>query len=256
MSSARFRSWPQILAALLVFLPAVTARAGEAHYLLMFASQRVPNDPDYSHTFATFVRATWVGDCPVSPTLEWHTISWLPANGIVRAAATEPEPGRNYGLDETLRLARSNDERISLWGPYPIQAELYCRARKRIAELETGRIRYKANDAGFNSDQVSNCIHALSAVVDGNRVRVGSPGWGEIASYIVLLRMRPWVLDETPDQRIGAALGLGAYPLIYRDRFTGPRTGPLGVLHSRLFGPERGLVATYGSPTLPLATKP
>ena len=58
----------------LVSLLAVTGnlRAGEDYYLLMFGSQRVPANPDYAHSFATFVRATWEGDhpCPTNPTID------------------------------------------------------------------------------------------------------------------------------------------------------------------------------------------
>ena len=43
------------------------AHAGEDYYLLMFASQRIPNNPNYAHTFATFVRATWEGDGCTAP---------------------------------------------------------------------------------------------------------------------------------------------------------------------------------------------
>ena len=92
------------LALLLAGPPA--AWAGEAYYLLMFGAQRIPNNPDDSHSFATFVRATWPGDgpCPGSPPcLEAHTISWLPRNLEVRTLALLPECGHNFGLHETLR---------------------------------------------------------------------------------------------------------------------------------------------------------
>lgn len=237
------------VACCLLLWPAL-AQAGECHYLLMFAAQQVPNDPDFSHTFAVFVRASWAGDdpCPANPTLEYHTISWLPANGVVRTLARDPERGRNWDLHESLDLAVRNQGRISLWGPYPVRKEVYCRALQQIGELNKGRIQYKANDAGYRSDEVSNCIHAVSTVVEGPQLRIGSPGWGEIASFLVLKRFRPFLLDETPHHWIGASLGLGKYPIIYRDRFHGPRTSALAVLCTRLFGPERNLVATYGPP--------
>jgi hypothetical protein len=235
------------LAALALLQPQV-ARAGEAHYLLMFAYQRAYTEPEITHTFAVFARARWDGPCPAEPTLEYHTISWLPVNGIFRALAHKPEVGRNFGLHETIRLAQANRARVSLWGPYPIKAELYARAVKRVAELEGGTVRYKALDFCYPADRVSNCVRAVSALADGPSVRVPSPGWGEVAGYAVLLRLRPWVVEETPQHWVGAALGLGEYPIIYRERLTGPRTGPLGILAVRLFGPERNLNATYGPP--------
>src|SRR4051812_26833383 len=89
-----------LIAVLFGLWAAPGAWAGEAYYVLMFGEQRIPNNPDYSHTFATFVKATWVGDgpCPQSPVLECHTISWLPANMKVRAFATFAECGHNFEM--------------------------------------------------------------------------------------------------------------------------------------------------------------
>src|SRR5262245_47683231 len=85
----------------LALLP-TAARAGESHYLIIFGAQQIPNRPNYAHTFAVFVRATWPGDGPPCKVmLEAHTISWLPANGIIRTLSLLPECGRNYGLFET-----------------------------------------------------------------------------------------------------------------------------------------------------------
>jgi hypothetical protein len=167
------------------------ARAGEAHFLLVFASQRVPNNPNYSHTFATFVRASWPGDgpCPRCPALEARTISWLPRSLVVRTLALCPECGHNLGLHETLRYALGSGQRVSLWGPYLIDAELYRRALRQAALLESGWVLYKANDMGYYSDEVSNCVHAVSSLADGYRLRFGSPGWGEAASYRLLNEM-------------------------------------------------------------------
>jgi hypothetical protein len=237
------------LALALAFAPA--ARAAEAYYVLVFGSQRVPNNPDYAHTFATFVRATWPGGgpCPQAPAhLETHTISWLPRDLEIRTLALLPECGHNFELHETLRYALANGERVSLWGPYQVEPELYARALNQIALLESGEVLYKANDMGHRSDRVSNCIHAVSTVVDGPRLRVLSPGWGETASYVVLRRFLPWVID--PDRVhpwVGSALGLNAYPMIYRDReppHSGAIVGPL----YRLAGGEGDLHATYGPP--------
>lgn len=69
----------RLAAALLVLLgSSAGAQAGEAYYLLMFGSQTTPPNPNYSHSFATFVRATWPGPepCPTNPTLEAVTISF------------------------------------------------------------------------------------------------------------------------------------------------------------------------------------
>src|SRR5947209_8338331 len=101
--------WTPLLLVLLCAQPAV---AGERYYVLVFGSQRIPPDPNYSHSFATFVK---VSNFPDAPSLEYHTISWLPANLKVRTRALLPEPGHNFGLYETLQYVLANGERVSLW---------------------------------------------------------------------------------------------------------------------------------------------
>ena len=243
-----------ILLGLLMWLtPGVTnpAQAGEAHYVLMFGSQRTPNQPNYAHTFATFVRVRWAGDGPCCgpAQIEAHTISWLPANLKIRTRALLPEPGHNFDLDETMRFVLCGKERVSMWGPYEIDPSLYCRAMKQIDRLNSGRIQYKANDTGFPASRVSNCIHAVSEIIDRPLLIVGSPGWGEVASYMVLVRMRPWIRDEvTRHTWVSSALGLDRYPLIYRERIAPPASGIFLGPVFRLFGGERSLQSTYGPP--------
>lgn len=242
--------WTWIAGALVALAAAGSpARAGEAHYLLVFGSQCVPNNPNYAHSFATFVRATWPGDPCKDLSLEAHTISWLPVNLAVRTGALCPEPGHNFTLEETLKQVLMDGERVSLWGPYPIQPELYQRALRRIAKLESGEIRYKANDAGYNSARVSNCIHAVTTIFDGPRTRVLSPGWGEVASYAITLRARPWFLEDTHQDWVAVGLGLSAYPIIYRE-LRPPLSGTyLGAVR-RLLGHERDLRPTFGPPAV------
>ena len=237
------------LAVVLTLARGGSAMGGEAYYLVMFGSQRVPANPNYSHTWTTFVKATWPGDgpCPKNATIESHTISWLPANLIIRTSAPLPECGHNFGLHETIDFANRTCQRISIWGPYCIDCELYEWALARKAHLESGRIKYKANDVGHRSVRVSNCIHAVSSVVEGPKLRVASPGWGESASYFVLKQFEPWVRTEEPVTWVGSALDLDRYALIYRD-YTNPRSNAVFGPVFRLLGNERNLIATYGPP--------
>lgn len=225
------------------------AKAGEEYFLLMFSSQRIPNDPNYAHTFATFVRTRWQGNgpCPANAAIEAHTISWLPANLKIRVGALQPEPGHNFNLYETLDFAYSCEERVSLWGPYPIENGLYCKALQRKSEIEGGHIRYKANDMGYRSNRVSNCIHAVSTIVEGPKLRVASPGWGESSSYFVLKEMEPWILSKQVVPWIGSALDLDRRPIIYRD-FQNPRSNAVFGPVFRVLGSERSIRATYGPP--------
>lgn len=211
------------LAALLVLLSVREGRAGEAYYLLMFGTQRAAYTPDSAHCFATFVRARWDGDGPPKDArLEQRTISWLPANQVVRLFAL-PEQGKNFDLHSTLKYDQRNGERVSLWGPYEIQADLYERAARQIALLESGQVRYKCTDFGYRSDRVSNCIHAVSSIVEGHRLRIAVPGYGEVASYAILKRMSPWLVDEgRVHSWVARELGLDDYPVVRRDLETSP----------------------------------
>lgn len=223
-------------------------RAGEAYYLIMFGQQSVPNNPNFSHSFATFVRATWDGDgaCPTNPAIEAHTISWLPCTGVVRTRALHPEPGRNYGMRETLEWAQKNCMRTSAWGAYRIECELYRRAIEQIRLLESGQVQYKAADMGRPTDKVSNCIHAVSSITQGYRLRVAAPGWGESASWFILKSFEPWIIEPgCPHAWVGSALGLDEFPIIYRD-YQNPRSNAVFGPINRLLGGERDLKTTYG----------
>lgn len=240
-------------AVLVLLAMAGSGMAGEAYYVLIFGSQQTPPRPDYCHSFATFVRVTWSGPepCPVggSALVEAHTISWLPANLIVRTRALFPETGHNFDLPTTLCYCARNKERVSLWGPYEVEKELYDRAMDQIALLESGQVRYKADDMGRFSKRVCNCIHAVSSVAQGVRLWVAEPGYGQAASFAITKRFRPWIIDKDQVHSwIGSALGLDQYPIVYRD-WAPPRSGGLiiGPVF-RLFGAERDLQATYGPP--------
>jgi hypothetical protein len=237
-------------AALLALALAPRAQGGEAYYVLVFGQQRIPNDVHHSHTFATFVRVFWQGPgpCPASPCLEAHTISWMPARLRLRSLALLPECGRNFDLHTTLRWAQGNGIRTSLWGPYAIRPELYAAALRQIKLLDSGQVLYKLNDVGYRSDEVSNCIRAVSGAIPGNGHFGSEITWGEPASYRVLCRMEPWILGPgTIHGWVGSALGLDAYPIIYRD-WSPPYSGPIVGGVYRFLGGERDLQPTFGRP--------
>ena len=245
------RSGTALLAVcLLALIPTVAAQSGEAYFVIVLGSQRTPSDPNYSHTFATFIHTTWTGNgpCTAPVSLESYTVSWMPRNLKIRPLALLPECGYNFGLHESIQFAQKTDQRVSLWGPYQINPCLFVRALDRVRELQSGRVQYKANDFGYCSGKVSNCIHAVSTVIDGPHLCVFSPGCGEVASYAVLLRMEPTIIDTNRIHPwVGTALGLGQYPIIYREwppPLSGAVVGPI----NRLLGGERCLTPTYGRP--------
>jgi hypothetical protein len=211
--------------ALLVLLACTAAgpvRAQDYYFVMVFGSQQDSPTPSYSHTWATFVKATPV--LPQGFLLEADTISWLPENGVMRVAALLPEPGRNFDLESTVQWALNSGQHVFMWGPYQIDPVLYRRARAQKALLESGTVRYKAIDTGRRSDRVSNCIHAVAAVADGHRLRVTTFQWGESASALVARALEPWLIHpgQTYDW-IATGLGLGRYGLVHRGLDLPPR---------------------------------
>jgi hypothetical protein len=238
-----------IAAVLLLAAPAGSASAAEAHFLLMFAAQRTPNQPIYSHSFASFVRVSWPGNgpCPPVPRVEAYTISWYPHHLPVRAYAVLPERGCNRGLDETIGYALSTGARVSLWGPFHIDGELYRRAANQVGLLTSGRVEYKMFDAGYSSDCAANCIHALSCLADGQRVYLGFPGWGEVASATLVSQFQPWILDRGALYPwVACALGLELYPIVYRSWSAAPPGDVAGGAWELFGGPA--IRASYGPP--------
>jgi hypothetical protein len=217
-SSGRFQS-PRLyrcLVLLLFFASAGKARAQEHYFVLIFSSQRDGPSPNYSHTWATFVKATQTQSRGCI--LEAHTISWLPENGKIRVAALLPETGRNFDLISTLNWARDTGQHISLWGPYQITCELFEHALAQKRLLESGAVRYKAIDTGRRSDRVSNCIHAVAGVTDGNRLRVTTLRCGESASALVADEMEPWFINSGQiHDWVASALGVGCHCVARRN---------------------------------------
>jgi hypothetical protein len=119
---------------------------------------------------------------------------------------------------------------------------------RRAGILESGRVLYKAIDFGYRDNHVTNCIHGISAVAEGPRLVVASPGFGEMASYYILQELEPWVLQPgCTHPEVAVALGLAQYPIIYRD-YESPRSGAIGGPFFRLRGGERSLTPSYGPP--------
>src|SRR5690348_12390269 len=73
---------------------AIAAPPGERYFMLVFGSQSTPKVPKYTHSWATVVKVIECGG-PEVPSIEEHTISWLPATLNVRPLSFQVEPGVN-----------------------------------------------------------------------------------------------------------------------------------------------------------------
>src|SRR5271163_3336297 len=100
---------------------ASAARGDEFYYVMIFGSQSRPKLLQYTHTWATFVRATGDGDDPNNHVVYLHTISWLPESLDVRTWSLLPEQGVNLDLYQTLQTVYRDRESVTMWGPFRIQ---------------------------------------------------------------------------------------------------------------------------------------
>lgn len=174
---------------LVLFAMAKPAMAGkpvppevkERYYVVLFAYQDEPNRMSNSHTFATFVKETTVGNG--KPALEQKTISWIPADyaEVLTIDHTKTVKGKNFTLDETLSaVARANAKwrdagdptrmEVKSYGAYPLTKENFDKAGERIKALESGKIAYKMIDIRSRNrikNEAVNCIHSVSDIIPG-----------------------------------------------------------------------------------------
>jgi hypothetical protein len=214
----RFARWSAALA-LLVCLG--SARA-DTYYVVVFGAETKPPRPKYSHSWATFVRLP--GGCPCGAPApnggpaEWFTISWLPCKVQLTPNTPFSEPGRNFGLHDTMDICLSQCEYVSAFGPYEIKEELWCRAQKQKCRLESGEVRYKLIDWVRNPNRTSNCIHALTSFnTENKRLRIGRTNFGDVASWYVIDSYYRWLCCEhRVECWVADILGLGQYPIRWR----------------------------------------
>jgi len=199
------------------------APPGERYYLLVFGSQTTPKIPRFTHTWVTFVRVPADG-CVI----EQNTISWMPATLFIKTFQPFVEPGVNLTMTESVEMARSYGERVSLWGPYEVPPGLYRKLMLQKGYIESGAIGYQCIDtmgeAGWHGTG-SNCIHAISDA-DAMFARQAYPlaYFGDTASLNILRQLvfRGAIPDvETTHDWLILRLGLDQYP-IERREYTPP----------------------------------
>jgi hypothetical protein len=205
---------------------AMTAPPGERYYLVVFGSQSTPKRAKYTHTWATAVRTTGC-DGPGGPTVEEHTISWMPASLDIRPLSRHPEKGVNLGLAFTIEEMLRHDERVSVWGPYEIGPGLYHRFLVQKQFMESGQVGYQCIDSvGEAARQGTgcDCIHAVTDMdPQFSRGRYPLTYFGEAASRNLVrqLHERPVIIGPGRDHGwLLPALGLDKYPLV-RQTYSG-----------------------------------
>src|SRR5512135_3578422 len=130
-----------------VVMLAASTREGQAeeyYFAMIFGSQSSPKQLRYTHTWATFVRATGEGPDPNSYALQVHTISWLPQTLEVKVWRPWPEPGVNLDLYQTLQAVYDHKESVTMWGPFVIRKEVYDRSLWVLQVIASGAPRYRA----------------------------------------------------------------------------------------------------------------
>lgn len=192
------------------------ARGDELHFVIIFGSQSHPKRLQYTHTWATFIRAVGEGPDANGYTLDQHTISWLPASLDVRTWSLLPERGVNLDLYQTLDAVHRDREHVTMWGPFRILPDVYVRSLGVKAILDSGRAEYRAISTPRNL-LISDCIHAVAAVdpVFGRGhyplIRVGKPASRYLARQIVTRSVFDQL--ESDNSWLIPRLGLDRYPI-------------------------------------------
>ena len=192
------------------------ARGDEFYYVMIFGSQSSPKLLQYTHTWATFIRAVGEGPDASNYVLYHHTISWLPESLDVRTWTLLPEPGVNLDLYRTLDAVYHDREGVTMWGPFRILPLVYERSLRVKEILDSGRAEYRAISTPRNL-LISDCIHAVAAIdpIFGRGhyplIRVGKPASRFIARQI----MTRSVFDqwESDNSWLVPRLGLDRYPI-------------------------------------------
>jgi len=202
----------------------VAARLGEGvntqdrYFIVPFAYQDKRINPEFSHSFISVIRVLADGKQPSLTSgfrrgrfknrdFEAFTISWLPHDFdtnphlcVFDGVGSQADPkknkcpisvGRNFRLDETLKLAVNVKNAVGMWGPYETKKEAFdLAARKQL--LDGGTIDYRADDRLYRKDRVAiNCLHAMAGLEElypnGGFLGTGFRMWGINGTARVLI---------------------------------------------------------------------
>ncbi|MBA4019683.1 MAG: hypothetical protein C0483_21170 [Pirellula sp.] len=150
---------------------ATQSSVAERYFVIVFSYQDADNHVLKSHTFATFIKASNLGESAAhsqQARLESQTISWLPAKfADTLHLSFFPTAGKNFTLGETLKFARQLDVQVRHWGPLEIDAQLYHQAMLRSEQLASGEVRYQIYDSSKpRTKRAANVVHCIDAVAE------------------------------------------------------------------------------------------
>jgi hypothetical protein len=211
----------------------VEARLGEGvntqdrYFIVPFAYQRRWNNPQFSHSFISVIRVLGDGKQPSLTSglrrgrfknrdFEAFTISWVPHDFgtnpvcVFDGFGSRIFPtwnkcpivvGKNFRLDETLKVAVNQKTSIGMWGPCEIRKEAFDLGVKRKLLLDGGTIKYKADDRLTRKDRVAiNCFHAMANLEElypnGGFLGTGFRMWGINGTARVLIEYTRAVRDK------------------------------------------------------------
>jgi hypothetical protein len=203
----------------------VLARLGDGrntydrYFIIPFAYENKGNDPGFSHSFMSVIRV--LADdkqTKLTPGLqkrtyknrefEAFTISWLPHDFstnphlcVFQGVGSRIFPklnvcplsvGRDFKLDETIKLAVNAKNAVCMWGPYEISKEGFDLGVKRLRLLDGGTIKYRADDRLYRKDRIAiNCFHAMAGLYElypnGGIFGTGFKMWGINGTARVLI---------------------------------------------------------------------
>ena len=206
----------------------VSARLGKGpntrdrYFIIPFAYEDKGNHPEFSHSFISVIRVFADNKQPkLTPGLkkqtyrdrefEAFTISWLPRDFMTNphlcvfdgaGSRVIPQnnkcpisPGRNFSLEETIKLAVYEKNAVAMWGPYEMAKQGFDLAVQRKHLLDGGTIKYRADDRLYRRDRVAiSCFHAMAGLdhlfPNGGIFGTGFKMWGLNGTARVLIEYR------------------------------------------------------------------
>jgi len=237
----------------------ILARLGEGpntrerYFIIPFAYQDRGNHPEFSHSFISVIRVFADDKQPtLTPGLkvrksgnrefEAFTISWLPhdfmsnphlcvfdgvGSRVIPANNKCPvSTGKNFNLEETIKLAVDAKNAVAMWGPYEINKIGFDLGVRRKRLLDGGTIKYRADDRLYRKDKVAiNCYHAMAGLDElfpkGGLFGTGLKMWGfngtarVLIEYSERVRYRGLLLEPVDEKK-------DRYGFVYAPTRNGP----------------------------------